>query len=113
MSTIAETVRLDGYYVTVDEYGNMQLCCVIQLRSGKVYLAKDTADKFSALPHSGDKLIWFSNRVGRVDAIIYLEELDELELFDNGDGRLHYLFCREDMKRHPRRSWCKSAGFDV
>jgi hypothetical protein len=29
-------------------------------------------------------------------------------VIDNGDGRLHYLFGREDMKRHPRRSWHKS-----
>lgn len=109
MSTEAETVNLDGYNVIIDEYGNMQLCCLIQLRSGKVYLAKDTVYKFTALSHPGDKLIWFCNRGGGVDAFLYLEELDELELVDNGDGRPHYLFGSEDMKRHPRRSWRKSA----
>ncbi len=109
MSKEEEAVRIDGYKVIIDDYGNMQLCCVSQLRSGKIYLDKDTVDKFSALSHTSGKLIWFSDRVAGVDACLYLEELDELQLSNSDGGRPHYLFGSEDMKRHPRRSWRKAA----
>ena len=103
--------HIEGYFISTDEKGHMRLMCLNQVSSGRVYVSKSTIDEFSALPCTGEKLVCFRNHIGRVDAVLYLDELDELELIDNGDGRLHYLVGHDSIK-YPRRSWHRSAWPD-
>lgn len=91
--------RFDGspYSVWTDAEGNLQLVCISEYSSGKIFLSLQTYEAFKALRCSGTKSIRFRHAGVRLDVTRSLDELRLPAPIEKGGKPPFYLIGKDDL----------------
>lgn len=108
-------IRFGGspYDVWTDADGNLQLVCISEYASGKIFLSVSTYEAFKALPCTGSKSIRFRHAGVRLDETRSVEELVLPSPIEKDGKPPFYLIGKEDVSVAASVAYPSYVGTDA